>query len=89
MAAESLIELDNNGVYITNFGAVAAAKDLSFFKSLDRKRIRVVRYGGSNKVETTDEQLGQTRLCLRAFEICVSTGLLFMLCSDRIKSDRS
>jgi predicted HTH transcriptional regulator len=51
--------LDGSGVYITNFGAIAAARDLQKFESLDRKRIRVIRYRGLNKVETQDEQLGR------------------------------
>ncbi len=59
MAAESLIDLDNGGAYISNFGAVTAAKDLSRFESLDRKRLRVIRYRGLNKVETVDEQIGK------------------------------
>ena len=41
--------------YITNFGAMAAARDLRQFDSLDRKRVRLIRYRGLNKVETIDE----------------------------------
>ena len=50
---------DGRGHYITNFGAIAAARKLGDFPSLDRKRIRVIRYRGTNKVETIDELLGQ------------------------------
>lgn len=59
MAEESLIELDGDGAYVTNFGAIAAAKDLRQFEPLDRKGVRVIRYRGLNKVETIDEQQGR------------------------------
>lgn len=51
--------MDGRGHYITNFGAIAAARKLDDFPSLERKRIRVVRYPGTNKVDTIDEQPGQ------------------------------
>lgn len=56
---EKLIESDGNGYYITNFGAIAAARRLEGFDGLERKRIRVIRYRGLNKVETIDETVGQ------------------------------
>lgn len=56
---ESMITPDGNGYYITNFGAIAAARNLDLFDSLKRKRIRVIHYRGKNKVETIDEMLGQ------------------------------
>lgn len=56
---ESLIEADGNGYYITNFGGIAAARDLQQFEHLSRKRIRVIRYRGTNKVDTIDELPGQ------------------------------
>lgn len=52
---ESMVEPDGGGYYITNFGAIAAAKDLNKFHALGRKRIRVIRYKGTNKVNTIDE----------------------------------
>ena len=55
---ESMVEPDGNGYYITNFGGVAAARELVEFDTLSRKRIRVIRYRGTNKVETIDELLG-------------------------------
>ncbi|WP_079435231.1 ATP-binding protein [Zoogloea sp. LCSB751] len=55
---ESLIEPDGNGYYITNFGGIAAARELQSFDSLSRKGIRVIRYKGTNKVDTIDELLG-------------------------------
>ena len=52
---ESITVADGRGFYITNFGAIAAARKLDDFPSLDRKRIRVIRYRGTNKVSTIDE----------------------------------
>jgi len=56
---EKMAEIDGDGGYITNFGAIAAARDLRQFDTLQRKRIRVIRYRGFNKVETIDELVGQ------------------------------
>jgi len=52
---EKLITPDSDGYYITNFGAAAAANRLDQFEPLARKNIRVIRYRGTNKVETVDE----------------------------------
>jgi hypothetical protein len=60
LADEHAIEIDGDGIYITNFGAVAAAKDLTRFEGLDRERIRVIQYRGVNKVVTIDEQRAET-----------------------------
>ncbi|QEC58396.1 hypothetical protein FSB75_21685 [Flavisolibacter ginsenosidimutans] len=43
--------VDGNGYYITNFGALAAAQNLSDFDTLSRKSIRVIKYEGKNKSE--------------------------------------
>ena len=56
---EKFIESDGNGYYITNISAIAAARRLEAFEGLERKRIRVIRYKGLNKVETIDETIGQ------------------------------
>ncbi len=56
---EKFIESDNEGYYITNFGAIAAAHSLKDFEGLERKSIRVIRYEGLNKVKTIDEIVGQ------------------------------
>ncbi len=58
LLAEGLAVADGRGFYITNFGAIAAARKLDEFGSLERKRIRVIRYRGTNKVETIDELPG-------------------------------
>lgn len=42
----------------TNLGGIAAALSLDQFSSLARKRIRVIRYKGTNKVNTIDEKMG-------------------------------
>ncbi|MDO9010622.1 MAG: ATP-binding protein [Gallionella sp.] len=56
---EGMITPESNGYYLTNFGAMAAARNLEQFDTLKRKRIRVIRYRGLNKVETVDEMMGQ------------------------------
>jgi len=55
---EGLAVADGRGFYITNFGAIAAARKLDDFGALGRKRIRVIRYRGTNKVDTIDEAPG-------------------------------
>ena len=56
---EKMILLEGGGYCITRFGALAAARRLEDFDSLSRKRIRVIRYRGTNKVEPIDETVGQ------------------------------
>jgi ATP-dependent DNA helicase RecG len=55
---EGLAVADGRGFYITNFGAIASARKLDDFGILERKRIRVIRYRGTNKVDTIDETPG-------------------------------
>lgn len=55
---EKLIVPDADGYYITNLGAIAAARELSAFDRLARKCIRVIRYAGHNKVDTIGEIVG-------------------------------
>ncbi len=59
LSDEKMVVPDGKGYYITNFGTIAAARKLDQFESLSRKRIRVNRYRGTNKVETIDEHMGQ------------------------------
>jgi predicted HTH transcriptional regulator len=47
------------GGYITNLGAIAAAKRLSDFPDISRKSVRVIVYDGLNKQKTKQEQEGQ------------------------------
>lgn len=59
MADEKMITFEGSGYCITRFGALAAARRLPDFDSLARKRVRVIRYRGANKVDTIDEMMGQ------------------------------
>lgn len=59
LVEEGLVVTEGRGLYITNFGGIAAALKLEEFGTLARKRIRVIRYRGTNKVDTIDEVLGQ------------------------------
>ena len=59
LVEEGLVVREGRGYYITNFGAVAAAHKLEQFPGLERKRLRVIRYRGLNKVDTIDEVPGQ------------------------------
>ncbi len=59
LADEKMITFEGSGYCITHFGAIAAARRLEQFDSLARKRVRVIRYRGSNKVDTIDELVGQ------------------------------
>jgi ATP-dependent DNA helicase RecG len=43
LMAERMITREGRGFYITNFGAISAAKDLSGFPGIERKRIRLIR----------------------------------------------
>ena len=59
LVAEGLTTPEGRGHYITNFGAIAAARQLKDFPNLVRKGIRVVIYRGTNKVDTIEELSGQ------------------------------
>lgn len=60
MVQERMLEqIDGSGYYITNFGAITAAKNLAQFDGLARKAIRVIKYTGLNKVITERELAGQ------------------------------
>lgn len=59
MCDEKMIEhIDGSGYYITNFGSLSAAHNLSDFDGLSRKSIRLIRYKGLNKQETEKEYPG-------------------------------
>lgn len=51
-------DVDGKGFYITNFGAIAAAKDLNKFDDLSRKAVRLIKYEGKNKSEGSKEYPG-------------------------------
>lgn len=46
------------GFNITNLGAILFAKKLDSFPKLKRKAVRVIRYKGTGRIETTKEQIG-------------------------------
>jgi len=59
MAGERFIDREPaGGGYVTNLGAVAAARKLADFQDLRRKAVRVVVYDGLNKAKTKQEQEG-------------------------------
>lgn len=56
---EKMIEdVDGKGYYITNFGSLAAAKDLNKFDGLSRKSVRLIKYEGRNKSAGSKEYPG-------------------------------
>ena len=66
MQDEKLIEsIDDGGYYVTNFGALASAKDLNSFPPLSRKAVRVIKYKGKNKTETEKEWTGNKGYAIR------------------------
>ena len=57
--AEGLITREPaGGGYITNLGAIAAAKKLDEFESINRKAVRVIVYNGTNEANLKLEQEG-------------------------------
>jgi predicted HTH transcriptional regulator len=59
LMGERLITPEGRGFYITNFGAISAARDLSDFPTIERKIIRLVRYEGTNKTDAIEEVPGR------------------------------
>ena len=56
LAEDDLIQATNTGKWdITNLGAVLFARQLSDFKHLKRKAMRVILYKGINRIETLKE----------------------------------
>ena len=59
MCVDRLIITQGSDLFdITNLGAILFAKQLSEFDVLARKAFRVIRYEGTNRVETEHEKLG-------------------------------
>ena len=59
LEGERFIASKGQGRYdITNLGALLFARDLSEIESLARKRVRVIRYRGRNRIDTVREQVG-------------------------------
>lgn len=60
MEKERMVKkVDGSGYYITNLGAIAAARNLNQFDDLSRKAIRLIKYDGLNRTETKKEYPGQ------------------------------
>lgn len=56
LTQEKMIKpVDSSGYYITNFGALAAARNLLEFDGLARKSIRLIKYEGTNKAGNSKE----------------------------------
>ncbi len=56
LSQEKLIKpIDDSGYYITNFGALAAARNLNEFDNLARKSIRLIKYEGTDKTVPSKE----------------------------------
>lgn len=59
LVAEGFITLESaSGGYITNLGAIAAARRLSDFSDISRKAVRVIVYNGTNEANMKLEQEG-------------------------------
>lgn len=83
---EKLIsDIDQNGFYITNMGALAAAHSLKNFDSLARKAIRVIQYKGNNKVETIREYPGSKGYAI-SFESLIEFVINLLPGSEIIKT---
>lgn len=54
-----LVNVDGKGFYITNFGAISAARDLNKFDGLARKTVRLIKYEGKNKAGASKEYPGR------------------------------
>lgn len=82
---EKIIITDNDGYYITNFGALSCANNLKEFDNLSRKTIRVIRYNGYNKTETIREFPGSKGYAI-GFEGLISFVMQMLPSSEIIKS---
>jgi ATP-dependent DNA helicase RecG len=59
MAGEKFVDREpGGGGYVTNLGAIAAARKLADFADLSRKAVRIVVYDGLNKAKTKQEKEG-------------------------------
>jgi len=71
LVSEGMLSSEGRSFYVTNFGAIAAARSLDNFHGLGRKGVRVVRYRGTNKIQAIDEIAGQRGYAV-AFENLIS-----------------
>ncbi len=68
VAQRFVVEEPTHGVFITNLGAISAAKNLSDFPDLNRKAVRVIVYGGPNKAKGVQHQREGIRGYATAFK---------------------
>ena len=54
-----IVQVEDDGFYITNFGALSAAHNLDEFDGLARKAIRLIKYEGRNKTGASKEFSGK------------------------------
>lgn len=86
MTDEKMIhQVEENGFYITNFGALAASQTLSEFDGLARKSIRVIQYEGKTKTGGSREFPGNKGYAI-AFEGLISFIKGILPGSEIIKS---
>lgn len=76
---------DGNRYYITNFGALAAAKNLGEFDGLARKGIRLIHYDGINKIKTKREYSGSKGYAI-GFSSLISFVMALLPGSEIIKN---
>ncbi len=62
---KTIVDVDEKGYYITNFGAISAAKDLNDFDGLTRKAVRLIKYEGKNKTSKSKEFPGRKGYAVR------------------------
>lgn len=85
LKSERVISEENDGYYITNFGALACAVNLRDFDGLARKAIRIIRYNGLNKTETIKEYPGSKGYAI-GFEGLINFVKQMLPSSEIIKS---
>ncbi len=86
MKEEKMVEqIESDGFYITNFGALCAAQNINEFDGLARKAIRLIKYEGKNKTGESKEFPG-TRGYAIGFEALIQFLKGILPGSEAIKS---
>lgn len=80
-----LVNADGKGYYITNFGAITAAKELKDFDGIVRKSVRLIKYEGKNKAGASKEFPGNKGYAI-GFEALISFIKGLLKDSEIIKS---
>jgi len=72
LESDGLIRRNDGGLWdITNLGAILFAKEISKFRGLDRKAVRIIQYDGESRRQTIREQIG-TKGYANGFEGLIS-----------------